>query len=219
MGAHRFRALVAINLNGWSLARGVRAGLGCSVLLLLAEWLTQPALSWAALIGCWVALVDPGWPPRTRFLAMSFFTAGTAAGCFLALPVRPHLWISAAFALIWCFAAILTRVWGDAAGSAGILLAPAVSIVLGLGQPSSMRAAMQIAALTLGEGLWGMALAFGIGRQKPDTPLRAAVASVFRAEAAPPAPRGLFWALLPASIHQSISSPIPMGNRSAPTSN
>jgi uncharacterized membrane protein YccC len=184
MMARRVRTLVAINLRGWSLVRGVRAGLGCGVPLLMAEGLGQPALSWAALIGFWVALVDPGGPPRTRFLAISFFTTGTAAGCFLAVLVRPHPWLSAGFALIWCFVAILTRVWGDAAGSAGNLLAIAVLIALGLGQPSSMNAAMDIAALTIGGGLLGMVLAFGIGRQQPDAQLAAALGSVFRAEAA-----------------------------------
>lgn len=84
MFAHRFRTLAVINSDGWSLAKGVRAGLGCSVPLLLAEWLDQPALSWAAFIGFWVALVDPGWPRRTRLLAISFFIAGTSVGCFLA---------------------------------------------------------------------------------------------------------------------------------------
>ena len=110
MVAHRLRALASIDRGGLSLARGLRAGLGCSVPLLLAEWLREPALSWAALIGFWVALVDPGWPPRTRVRAILFFIAGTASGCFLAVLARPHLLMSATFALLWCFAAILTRV-------------------------------------------------------------------------------------------------------------
>ena len=184
MVARRLRALASIDRGGWSLARGLRAGLGCSVPLLLAEWLHEPALSWAALIGFWVALVDPGWPPRTRFRAILFFIAGTASGCFLAVLVRPHLLISSTFALLWCFAAILTRVWGDAAGSAGNLLALAVLIVLGLGGPSSPHAAIEIAAFTFAGGLWGMALAFGIGRGPPDAPLRASLEAIFRAEAA-----------------------------------
>jgi uncharacterized membrane protein YccC len=184
MVAPRLRALASIDRGGWSLARGLRAGLGCSVPLLLAEWLHEPALSWAALIGFWVALVDPGWPPRTRFRAILFFIAGTASGCFLAVLVRPHLLISSTFALLWCFAAILTRVWGDAAGSAGNLLALAVLIVLGLGGPSSPHAAIEIAAFTFAGGLWGMALAFGIGRGPPDAPLRASLEAIFRAEAA-----------------------------------
>ncbi|HTU54428.1 MAG TPA: FUSC family protein [Acetobacteraceae bacterium] len=216
MVAHRLRALASIDRGGWSLARGLRAGLGCSVPLLLAEWLHEPALSWAALIGFWVALVDPGWPPRTRLRAILFFIAGTASGCFLAVLVRPHLLISATFALLWCFAAILTRVWGDAAGSAGNLLALAVLIVLGLGGPSSLHAAIEIAAFTLAGGLWGMALAFAIGRGPPDAPLRAALASVFRAEAAfvrdmiAPPPR-----LRPGAVREAIERARAMLDRPA----
>ena len=216
MVAHRLRALASIDRGGWSLARGLRAGLGCSVPLLLAEWFNMPALSWAALIGFWVALVDPGWPPPTRFRAILFFIAGTASGCFLAVLVRPHLLMSATFALLWCFAAILTRVWGDAAGSAGNLLALAVLIVLGLGGPSSLHAAIEIAAFTLAGGLWGMALAFAIGRGPPDAPLRAALAAVFRAEAAfvrdmiAPPPR-----LRPGAVREAIERARAMLDRPA----
>ncbi len=216
MVAHRLRALASIDRGGWSLARGLRAGLGCSVPLLLAEWLREPALSWAALIGFWVALVDPGWPPRTRVRAILFFIAGTASGCFLAVLARPHLLMSATFALLWCFAAILTRVWGDAAGSAGNLLALAVLIVLGLGGPSSLHAAIEIAAFTLAGGLWGMALAFAIGRGPPDAPLRAALAAVFRAEAAfvrdmiAPPPR-----LRPGAVREAIERARAMLDRPA----
>jgi hypothetical protein len=60
------RALAAFDPNGWSLARGIRGALGCCVPLLASEWYGNPALSWAALIGFWVALVDPGWLPRNR---------------------------------------------------------------------------------------------------------------------------------------------------------
>jgi uncharacterized membrane protein YccC len=41
-----------------------------------------------------------------------------------------------------------------------------------------------MAILTVGGGLWGLLLAFCIGRRNPEAPLRAALAAVFRAEAA-----------------------------------
>lgn len=178
------RALAAFDPNGWSLARGLRGALGCCVPLLAAQWYGYSALSWAALIGFWVALVDPGWPPRNRLLTIGAFTVGSAAGCFVAVLLRPYVWPSGAFALVWCFAAILTRVWGDAAGSAGNLAALATLIVLGADEPSSIAAAGEMGALTVGGGLWGLLLAFGIGRRRPEAPLRNALAAVFRAEAA-----------------------------------
>jgi len=118
-----FDALAQINAEGWSADRGLRAGLGCGVPLLLAEWLAQPALTWAALIGFWVALVDPFWPPRTRLLTLAPFVVGTAAGCFLAALLRNDLWLSMVFALVWSGASVLGRVWAAEAGRAGGLLA------------------------------------------------------------------------------------------------
>jgi uncharacterized membrane protein YccC len=149
------RALAAFDPNGWSLARGIRGALGCCVPLFAAQWYGNPALSWAALIGFWVALVDPGWPPRSRLLTIGGFIAASAIGCVVAVLLRPYLWPSGAFALVWCFAAILTRVWGDTAGSAGNLTALATLIVLGADQPSSTAAAAEMAASTVGGGLWG----------------------------------------------------------------
>jgi uncharacterized membrane protein YccC len=178
------RALAAFDPNGWSLARGIRGALGCCVPLLAAQWYGNPALSWAALIGFWVALVDPGWPPRTRLLTIGGFIAASAVGCVVAVLLRPYLWPSGAFALAWCFVAILTRVWGDTAGSAGNLTALATLIVLGANQPSSTAAAAEMAVFTVGGGLWGLLLAFGIGRRRPEAPLRTALAAVFKAEAA-----------------------------------
>jgi uncharacterized membrane protein YccC len=178
------RALAAFDPNGWSLARGIRGALGCCVPLFAAQWYGNPALSWAALIGFWVALVDPGWPPRSRLLTIGGFIAASAIGCVVAVLLRPYLWPSGAFALVWCFAAILTRVWGDTAGSAGNLTALATLIVLGADQPSSTAAAAEMAASTVGGGLWGLLLAFGIGRRRPEAPLRTAIAAVFKAEAA-----------------------------------
>lgn len=177
------RALVPFDLDGWSLQRGMTAALACCVPLLAAEWTGEASLSWAALIGFWVSLVDPGWPPRARLLAIGGFIVATAIGCFVAVLLSPFLWASGAFALIWCTAAILTRVWGNASGSAGNLSALAVVIALGAHQPSSLGAAALIAVATLGGGLWGLALALCIGRRPPDAALRSALATVFRTEA------------------------------------
>jgi hypothetical protein len=83
------RALAGFDPDGWSLVRGIRGALGCCMPLLASEWFGDPAMSWAALIGFWVALVDPGWPPRSRILTIGAFTIGSAAGCFVAVLLRP----------------------------------------------------------------------------------------------------------------------------------
>jgi hypothetical protein len=159
------RALAAFDANGWSSVRGVRGALGCCVPLLAAQWLGDPALSWAGLIGFWVALVDPGWPSRSRLITIGSFIVGSAAGCFVAILLRPDVLASGGFALVWCLAAILMRVWGDAAGSTGNLVAISTLIVLGTDHPSSTSAATEMAILTVGGGLWGLLLAFCIGRR------------------------------------------------------
>ena len=178
------RTLMPIDLGRWDARRGVSAALACCVPLLLAEWSGEPALSWASLIGFWVSLVDPGWPLRHRLLAIAGFVVATAIGCFVAVLLRPAPWASGAFALAWCIVAILTRVWGHASGSAGNLSALSVIIALGDDQPASLEAAAMIATVTVAGGLWGLGLALCIVRQRPDMPLRNALATVFRSEAA-----------------------------------
>lgn len=172
-----------IDLTGWSLQQGIRGALACGLPLLAAESLHEPVLSGAALIGLWVALADPGWPARTRILAISAFVLASAVGCFFAVLLRPWPLAAAGFALFWCFTAILTRVWGDSAATAGTLSAVAVVIVLGTDEPESLEAAALVAAVTLAGGLWGAVLAFGIGFERPGKALRRTLASVFVAEA------------------------------------
>ena len=134
-------------------------------------------------IGFWVALVDPGWPPSSRLDTIGAFIVGSAVGCSVAVLLRPYVWPSGAFALAWCLGAVLTRAWGDAAGLAGNLVAIATLIAIGANHPSSAAAAAEMTALTTGGGLWGLLLAFCIGRRRPEAPLHAALAAVFRAEA------------------------------------
>ncbi len=182
--AHRARGLVSWNWRGWNLEAGIRSGLACCAPLLLAEWLATPGLSWTAIIAFWTCLVDPGGPSHTRVRTIGGFACGAILGCFLAVIVQPYLWLSAAFAMIWCFAAVFARVWGDAAASAGTLLSIAVLVALGQDQPSSITAALDFAGLTLAGAVWAMLLTLVIWRQHPYAPARAAVAAVFREAAA-----------------------------------
>ena len=178
------RAVAAVNAGGWSLERGVTGALGCCVPLLAAQWFGNPMLAWSGLIGFWATMVDPGWPARRRLAAIGAFTGTSAVGCALATLVRGFLWPSGLFALLWCLPAILACVWGETAGTIGTLSATAVLIVLSAAHPASAGAAVQMALLTAGGGLWGMAVAFAIGRQRPETALPAALAAIFQAEAA-----------------------------------
>lgn len=167
----------------WPLGAGLRAALACGVPLALAALCDAPGLSWAALIAFWVIPIDPGWPRWRQFVTITAFILASATGAFLAVLLRPHLLAASLFAGLWCFGAIFIRVWGEAAASAGSMAAVILLILLGVYQASSLSAAVQMAVLTLGGGLWGLGLVMLPGGKGPEAALRAAIARIFALEA------------------------------------
>ena len=160
------RALAAFDPNGWSLARGIRGALGCCVPLLRGPVVRQ---SGAVLGGVDRLLGRAG---RSRLAAAQppvddwRLHRRQRSRLRRRVLLRPYLWPSGAFALVWCFAAILTRVWGDTAGSAGKLTALATLMVLGADRlplpPPRQRWPLHRRRWAL-----GLLLAFGIGRGVP----------------------------------------------------
>lgn len=175
--------LNVFNSKGWNLARGLQAGIGCCAPLLLAEWLGLPELSWIGIVAFLIALADPEWPVRTRFLTFAFLTLGIAFGSYLAVIVRPYPWLSATYALIFFTLTVLTRVWSSIAGAIGTLVSIVVLIALGLSKQSTLHSAAITAGMSFVGGLWGLALAFAVGYKRSDVPVFTAVAYVFRSEA------------------------------------
>ncbi|MBS0621655.1 MAG: hypothetical protein JSR80_01690 [Verrucomicrobia bacterium] len=184
MAKHHLNALTVFNVKGWDLARGLQAGIGYCVPLLLAEWFKLPQLSWIGIIAFFSALTDPQWPPRSRFFTLIFFTLGSALGSYIAVFLNPYPWPAALFAFIFCTFAILTRVWGSSAGAAGNLAAIILLIALGLSNQSYFHSGTAIAALSLAGGLWALVLAFTVGHKSSKGAISTALANVFRAEAA-----------------------------------
>lgn len=179
----RLRAppLLPFDLSGWSLPAGLRAGLACSVPLIAAELLHLPFLSWTAIVAFWTCLVDPGGPWRTRIGALGGFTLCALAGSFTSVLVRPNLWLSVLVALLWCFVAILARVWGSAPGSVGNLASIVVLVVLGLSGQSGLDGAVELTWLTAIGAAWAMLLTLVLWRQHPYATARTALTAVMRA--------------------------------------
>ena len=178
------RALMPVNTGAWNLTRGIKGAFACGVPMLAAQWQGYPILAWSGLIGFWAILADPGGPLGRRLTACGAFVGVCSMGCGLAVFARDSIWFGGVFALLWCVPAILACLWGEVPGTIGVLSATAVLIVLSAYHPATSAAAWQMALLTAGGGFWGMAVTLAIGRQRSDNPLRAALASVFRGEAA-----------------------------------
>lgn len=167
----------------WNLSAGLRAALACGVPLALAALCDAPGLSWTALIAFWIVPIDPGWPRRRQLVTITAFILASATGAFLAVLLRPHLLIASLFAGLWCFGAIFIRVWGEAAASAGSMVAVILLILLGVHQTSSLSVAVQMAALTLAGGFWGLGLVMLPGGKRLEATLRVAIAHIFTLEA------------------------------------
>ncbi len=179
--AIRLLSPTPLNIGGWSLAAGIRSAIAICIPLILAEWLDQPGLSWAAIMALWICLVDPGGPTMVRLRLLGWFTVFSVIDCVLGAIVRPHLWLSAVIALLWCTAACLVRVWGTNAANAGTLLAINFLVVLGLAQASDVQAALVFGGWSVAGAVWALLIVLVLWRQRPYAPARAAMAAVFDA--------------------------------------
>ncbi len=170
-----------VDRRGWNLAAGLRAGVVCSVPLLLADLLGRWDLSWMAVIGFWMCLADPGGAVRTRVSTLAGFGLAATAAAFLGVLAQPDLWLAVALALTWCFAGGLVRVWGDAAAAVGTLGSVALVVVLGMGHAAGgPRAAAGFAGLTLAGAVWAGVMVLVLWRQHPYAAARRSVAIVLR---------------------------------------
>lgn len=179
--ATRLLSPTPLNRSAWSLGAGVRSAIAVCIPLILAEWFQQPGLSWVAIVALWICLTDPGGPFILRVRLLSWFALFSVLECGLAVLVRPYLWLSIAVLLLWCTATSLIRVWGTNAATAGTLLAVNFLVVLGLDQPTGFDAAVSLSLWSIIGAIWAMLIVLVLWRQRPYTPARDAVASVFEA--------------------------------------
>jgi len=175
----RLDRALPLDLREISLAAGTRAATASALPVLAGELLHRPELNWVAIIGFWTCLADVGGSNRTRTLSMGSFTLFAAIGCLLSFFAQDSTILAVLLVLVWSFGASMVRLFGNAATTVGVLLTTDVLVSIGI-PDADLRAATLRAALTLGGGLWAMALALILWPVHPNAASRRAIGACWR---------------------------------------
>ena len=175
----RLDRALPLDLREISLAAGTRAATASALPVLAGELLHRPELNWIAIIGFWTCLADVGGSNRTRTLSMGSFTLFAAIGNLLSFFVQDSTILAALLVLVWSFGASMVRLFGNAATTVGVLLTTDVLVSIGI-PDADLRAAAIRGALTVGGGLWAMALALILWPVHPNAASRRAIGACWR---------------------------------------
>ena len=175
----RLDRALPLDLREISLAAGTRAATASALPVLAGELLHRPELNWVAIIGFWTCLADVGGSNRTRTLSMGSFTLFAAIGCLLSFFAQDSTILAVLLVLVWSFGASMVRLFGNAATTVGVLLTTDVLVSIGI-PDADLRAASLRAILTLGGGLWAMALALVLWPVHPHAASRRAIGACWR---------------------------------------
>lgn len=179
----RLDRALPLDLREISLAAGTRAATASALPVLAGELLHRPELNWVAIIGFWTCLADVGGSNRTRTVSMGGFTLFAAIGNLLSFFVQDSTILAILLVLLWSFGASMARLFGNAATTVGVLLTTDVLVSIGI-PDANLRFAVTRAALTLGGGLWAMALALVLWPVHPNAATRRAIGNCWRGLAA-----------------------------------
>ena len=175
----RLDRALPLDLREISLAAGTRAATASALPVLAGELLHRPELNGIAIIGFWTCLADVGGSNRTRTLSMGSFTLFAAIGCLLSFFAQDSTILAVLLVLVWSFGASMARLFGNAATTVGVLLTTDVLVSIGI-PDADLRAATMRAVLTLGGGLWAMALALILWPVHPNAASRRAIGACWR---------------------------------------
>lgn len=164
---------------GVSFTAGLRGGVAMGVPLLLAGALHAPALSWMALSGFLVSIVDKGGAWRTRASAMGWATLGACVACALGPIAGTRLDTSLALAFTGATALSFVRIYGAGAVAAGMITLVLLLVSIARPEPSLSRCLEGAAGAGAG-GLWAMLLALALWPLRPYRPARLSVARALR---------------------------------------
>ena len=178
----RLDRILPLDLREISLAAGTRAATASALPVLAGELLHRPELNWIAIIGFWTCLADVGGSNRTRTLSMGSFTLFAALGNLLSFFVQDSTPLAVLLVLLWSFGASMARLFGNAATTVGVLLTTDVLVSIGI-PDADLRAAVGRAVLTIGGGLWAMALALILWPVHPNAASRRAIGACWRSVA------------------------------------
>lgn len=175
----RLERALPLDFREISLAAGARAATASALPVLAGELLHRPDLNWVAIIGFWTCLADVGGSNRTRTLSMGSFTLFAAIGNLLSFFVQDSTIPAVLLVLVWSFGASMVRLFGNAATTVGVLLTTDVLVSIGI-PDTDLRAAAMRTALTVGGGLWAMALALILWPVHPNAASRRAIGACWR---------------------------------------
>jgi uncharacterized membrane protein YccC len=110
---------------------------------------------------------------------MGSFTLFAAIGNLLSFFVQDSTILAVLLVLVWSFGASMVRLFGNAATTVGVLLTTDVLVSIGI-PDADLRAAAVRGALTVGGGLWAMALALILWPVHPNAASRRAIGACWR---------------------------------------
>ncbi|MBV8911934.1 MAG: FUSC family protein [Acetobacteraceae bacterium] len=170
---------VSLDLNGISLAEGVRAALSVAALVAINEWTGIPALAEAALGALMTCLCDPGGPIRRRVPPLlTFALLGPFVTASFALLRSAGVVPAAITGSAWIFGTMFARAWGPVPMQVGNLLT--VVSILALDHDSDLREAAILGGMFAAGSTWALVLTLVIWRVHQFRPARRAIADVFR---------------------------------------
>lgn len=177
------RLPIGLDLRAINVAEGLRAAFAVSAIILLNEWLNQPALTYAALAAYLTCFCDIGGPVGRRIptlLAFALLGAAAWAGFGLCRMAGPEVALPLAALAIFCNS--FARVWGPSTTAAGNVLT--IVVVLALDVPLDPHGAAIAGGLFVLGSAWAVLLTAAVWRMNPYQPVQRAVAEAWHALAA-----------------------------------
>ncbi|MBV9727764.1 MAG: FUSC family protein, partial [Gammaproteobacteria bacterium] len=161
-----------------AIEEGLRAATGVASVIALAVWLDRPALAPAAFGAFQTCLADPGGSYRARLGVMGLFASAGAVSALIASAAAGVSPLAAAAALVpLVFLPSLGRMYGTEASRVGTLLCVVAAVAVA--NPRPPEAALQLAGLFFGGGVWAVVLCIGIWRIQHFAPARRSIGAAF----------------------------------------
>ncbi|GAB0115225.1 FUSC family protein [Acidisoma sp. C75] len=178
------RSSFTIDLTGFSIQEGVRAGLSVAALVVLHAWFDFPLLLLTALGALLTCLADAGTPGEERLPPLFAFTLfGCLIGILYGLARAQGLWLAVPLAGIGIACASFARIYGPSGMQVGNLLSVWIVLAVDIPQPSLSHAVISGGMFAAGS-LWAIVLTSLIWRIQPTVPLRHGIGDCYRALAA-----------------------------------
>jgi Fusaric acid resistance protein-like len=178
------RSSWTLNLSGFSVQEGLRAGLSVAAIVVLHAWLDFPLLLLTALGALLTCLADSSIPGQGALRPLlAFAVLGALLGMLFGWARTQGLWCAVPLAGLAIALCSFGRVYGPAAMQVGNMLS--VWIVISLDDPvSDWPAALQLGGMFLAGSLWALLLTTVLWRIQPGAPVQRAVADCYRTLAA-----------------------------------